>query len=316
MVQNAHTGKRFDAQTYLIRVIKNIVLVSFVGLVVKYTLFDTTVIKNNQMYPGILHGDNVLVFRTLSLPAVRSLFSPAFNSPVIFSVPLQKGKRSCLRIAGRSGDTIEIDSGIFYHNKEHYRSLSKSAPNVEVLPQDYSPRDFFDAYIIPLVRDTILMDSLSIRAFFFTYSIISQESKASAVSFNVDLLLDDSMSNDYIINGFSLHSGAFKDISEPLKNEWFFWVQLKQYLKSILPDHTVEFRFTATQQNKSIRKYVVKELYVFLLADNWISGFDSRYFGPVKESSIFGRPFIVWWSNGKSGGLKSIRISRIGRMVL
>ena len=221
MVQDAHTGKRFDAQTYLIKVIKNIVLVSLVGLVVKYTLFDTTAIKNNQMSPGILYGDNVLVFRTPSLPAVRSLFSPAFNSPAIFTVPLQKGKRSCLRIAGRAGDTIEIDSGNFYHNKKSYRSLSKYAPNIEVLPQDYSPRDFFSTYILPSAHNTIHMDSLSIRDFFFTYSIISQESKTATVSFNVDLLLDDSISNDYIINGFSLHSGPFKDISEPSKNEWF-----------------------------------------------------------------------------------------------
>jgi hypothetical protein len=158
------------------------------------------------------------------------------------------------------------------------------------------------------------LDSLKIRDFFFAFSLIRQESRKEQVRLKSMVTIDDSVCNDYIISGFSLYSGSMTEIPDSLQNYWFFWIQLENYLKSIYPENQVSIRFSARKQDAAIHKYIVKERHHFLLADNWESGYDSRYFGLVDEQFMIGRPFMIWWSTAKVSGMKSI--SRIGRMIL
>jgi hypothetical protein len=158
------------------------------------------------------------------------------------------------------------------------------------------------------------MDSLGIREYFFALSLIRQETEKDTVLFSANVVIDDSTCNDYIINGFSLYSGALGELPDTLRNYWFFWVQLEIYLKNTRPDNHISIKFTTKKQGNVLRRYIVKERHYFLLADNWLSGYDSRYFGLVNEKQIIGRPFMIWWSTTRAKGIKSI--SRIGRIIL
>jgi hypothetical protein len=66
---------------------------------------------------------------------------------------------------------------------------------------------------------------------------------------------------------------------------------------------------------EKVTHYRVKKSFIFLLADDWRKGFDSRYFGPVPVSSIKGRPVCVLWSwaHGEGGGF--LRINRTMKIV-
>ena len=43
---------------------------------------------------------------------------------------------------------------------------------------------------------------------------------------------------------------------------------------------------------------VVPEGMLFVMGDNRGGSFDSRYFGPITESSVVGRAFVIWWPIG------------------
>jgi len=105
-------------------------------------------------------------------------------------------------------------------------------------------------------------------------------------------------------------------IPDDLKNDWFFWYRLKSYLDQTNSEHSIRLSFSVMLGNSSISKYTVKKSYVFLLADNWSTGLDSRYFGPVQSANISGRAFLVLWSHGENTtGKTHLRINRFGRIV-
>lgn len=312
-MSDVHTDKVFDKQTFITRLIIRLILIAGIGLFVKFCFIDSITIRNDQMVPSIYPGDHTLVFKTFSLPLFKSIFPPGLQHPVLFKLPLNPELRSCLRVAGIPGDTIAIDSGLFRSSNSRYQT-NQMQVSFDLVPAEFSPRDFTNEYVIPRIGDTLVMDSLKIRDFFFSLSLIRQETRKEQVRFSSNVVIDDSVCNDYIIDGFSLYMGILSEIPDSLRNYWFFWIQLENYLKSTHPDNHISIKFTTRKQDATLHKYVVRESHYFLLADNWQSGYDSRYFGLVDEGYIIGRPFMIWWSTAKTKGLKSI--SRIGRMIL
>lgn len=313
MVSNAHLNSAIDIKTLFVRLIIRIVIIAGIALLVKYCFIDSTVIQSDQMVPSIYSGDRTLVFKTFSLPLFRSIFHPGLHQPVLFKQPINPGLRNCLRIAGIAGDTISIDSALFRNKNSGYKT-DQTQVTFDLIPGEFSPRDFLEEYSIPSIGDTLVLDSLKIRDYFFAFSLIRQETGKEPIQFSANVMIDDSTCNDYIIKGFSLYSGALGELPDNLRNYWFFWIQLENYLKNTRPDNHISIKFTTIKKGTVLHRYIVKERHYFLLADNWLSGYDSRYFGLVNEKHIIGRPFIIWWSTAKAKGIKSI--SRIGRMVL
>jgi signal peptidase I len=312
-VPDAQTDKVFDQRTFIIRSLTRLLLIAGIAFIVKFFFIDSTTVRSDQMNPSIYSGDHILIFKTFTLPVLNSLFHPSLQKPILFKYPSDTKRWSCLRIVAVPGDVISIDSGIFKNSNTKYK-VKQTSQSSDLLPKEFSPRDFVSQYKIPEVGDTLPLDSLKIRDFFFALSLIRQESPEEQVRLIPVVTIDDSVCNDYIISGFSLFSGSITEIPDTLQNYWFFWIQLENYLKSIHHENHVSIKFTARKQDVAIHKYVVKKRHYFLLADNWESGYDSRYFGLVNERFMIGRPFMIWWSTAKASGLKSI--SRIGRMIL
>ena len=304
-----------DTRRFFYISIAQLLAIIAVGLIIKVVLFDLYKINGEQMSPTAVNGDRILIFRTPYLPLLRSVFRTGLNKPVLIHLPVKNGGYGFLRVAGRSGDTVSIYNGEFFNSSKTDLHLPPDGKMGEILPEDYSPRDNFKPLRIPAPGDTISLNDLSVRDFFFIYSIIKQENNEADIKIKADLLIDDSVSNDYIINGFSLYKGAFDSIKEPNRNDWFFWTHLEDYLRTDIEDRNVFLDFSMFINDIEINTYRVKKSYVFLLADNWNNGLDSRYFGPVQRSNIKGRAFLVLWSYGKGSGKHLVNLKRFGRIV-
>lgn len=62
--------------------------------------------------------------------------------------------------------------------------------------------------------------------------------------------------------------------------------------------------------DKEISEYTFLENYYFMAGDNTPFSRDSRYFGPVPEEFIVGRPRFIWWSE-KNGKIKWDRFFKV-----
>ncbi|MBN1131244.1 MAG: hypothetical protein JXA71_19800 [Chitinispirillaceae bacterium] len=295
------------------RTVKQSIAVVIAVALIKVFVLDIVSIKGDQMIPEILAGDRLLTFRLPYLPLVRGLFSPSPGKPVVFSYPFGH-KRGCLRIAGVPGDTILVDSGRLKKPDLAQRTLPRSTAvkAEQLLPPDYSPRDFMPAFRIPSPGEAMLLDSLDLFNLFMLISIIRQEDPASACSLSAVLEIDGTMAPEYHIADFMLYKGALQEVPDSMRYDWFFWFRLKEYLKRSYPDRLHRIVFLFIKDGNVVERYTIRKRFLFLVADNWMDGYDSRFFGPVIQTRLFGRPLAVLWSLTKKHGMN---LKRLGKFI-
>jgi signal peptidase I len=326
MHSGRHTHHPADSRTILYRMARQTAGIVVVVLIAKIALFDIVLVKGDQMAPSIVHGDRVLVLRLPYLPILPSMVGRSRGTPVIFSLPRErKGgsdpgvKRGYLRIAGVSGDTVAVDSGVFRNHRMRVPQVLRPNSTIEneVLPPEFSPRDFLEPMRVPAPGDTLQLDSTGLPRLFWALSVIKHENPSSTFSLKAQLYFNDTLAADYFIADFVLYKGPLDSVPEKYRYDWFFWKRLTVYLRQVSGGRTTSLSFIFCKDGVRVTRYVVKSRYLFLLADNWKNGFDSRYFGPVAASSVFGRPLCVVWSYSKrsetNGGLHPARLGRIIR---
>ncbi len=295
------------------RAVLTLVFTAAAAFFVKTFIFDTVRMDGEQMAPTILEGDRLLIFRTPCIPIFSGLFKPPYDRPVVYSMG---GKLGCLRVAAASGDTIRIDSARTITSRGAGKINSFAQKGAELVPDFYSPRDFFHNYRVPGKGDPLILNKLSKRDFFFAYSIIDQENPRRKVSVNPYVVLDDSVCRDYFLDDFAFYRGRIDSVPDSLRNSYLFWNSVEEYLSRKHEGGRACLYFTLSVDNITIDEYVVKRNYYFLLADNRIRGLDSRYFGPVCSSNCRGRVCMVLWSYGKSEKEKRrFRFNRLGRFI-
>jgi hypothetical protein len=251
------------------------------------------------------------------LPLLRRINGYSRGTPVIFSVPFSK-KLGCLRIAGVGGDTVGVEDGVFRNSKSFVKRVPASdiTPRTEVMPAEFSPRDYIDPFRVPRPGDTLVLDSLDSYDLCFAIAVIRQENPSAKCKLKPKVIIDDTASTDYFISDFVLYKGRLDSIPDSSSYDWFFWKRLTEYLQETMNGRKVTLSFEFFQDGAKTTRYAVKNRFLFLLADNWKNGFDSRYFGPVLASSIFGRPFFILWSfSTKEGTGDRLNFKRLGRFI-
>ena len=307
-----------DSRMVLYRLVMQTAIIVAVALFIKLLLLDIVTVKGDQMAPAIIRGDRVLVFRLPYLLPVRLLAVPSRRQVVLFTQPFSM-KASCLRVAGISGDTVSIDSGVFRNSRDaaFHLGASDSASRSQILPAEYSPRDQSDPLRIPGPGDTRSLDSVDLYQRFSAFAIARQENPKSAFSLKTELRFDGAIVRNHRIADFALYTGSMDSIPAPLCYDWFFWKRLKEYLRQTQRERRVSVTFTFYKDGIRLSRYPVKTRYLFLLADDWNKGLDSRYFGPVSVSRVYGQPLCVLWSFRRPDGAAATRMDfkRLGRII-
>jgi signal peptidase I len=279
------------------------------GAAVKFFIADSVLIRTDQMAPAILNGDRVLVFKVGRLPPLSWIPFPR-HSPVIIKKLTKPEDLICLRTAARAGDIVSISSGrINLLNQPTVPQLGNPDPSGNI-PAEYSPRDWLLPYSVPKKGEVLNLDTMSVRDFIFAWAVIQQENPDGAYSLKPWIQINDSSTSDYYITDFCLYRGPFDAIGPELSSQWFFWDKLVNYIQAKNPDNRINIRL-------GVMHYKVKHNYLFLAADNWKEGLDSRYTGPVSYNAVKGSVVCVLWSfNPDKKFPYGIRLSRTCRIIL
>jgi hypothetical protein len=283
--------------------------------VVKLAVLDTVVIKTDQMAPALLQGDRIVMLRTPHIWPFSRLMPPGRRAPVVARHPIFSKSFACLRVAGLPGDSMVIGRGMFRVLNRKCRPLGDSIPVAEALLPEFTPRDSMDAYRLPRRGDTIDLDSLTLRDFFFAAAMIKQEQASGKISLKADLFIDGKRANDIPMSNFALFKGSIDAIPGHFVYNWFFWDRLYAYWKQTAGGKQCLLRFGLYRDRERIKKYVLRGSFIFLLADDWRKGFDSRYFGPVSSRLVKGRVACVLWSIDPVAGGRGFRTDRIIKIV-
>ena len=323
------TGHPSDRRILLYRMARHAAIIVGVVFLVKVLFLDVIAVKGDQMAPVIVRGDRVLVVRTPFLPLLRAIAGPSRGRPVLFAVPFATKPAfladlgfgnglGCLRVAGLSGDTVSVTAGGFRNSADSTLAIPPrwAGKQRDPIPADFSPRDFYPAVRVPAPGDQFDLDSLDLCRLFSAIYVIRQENPSSIVTVRPLFSVDGKPTNDYFISDFALYHGPLDSVPYSNRFDWFFWKRIDAYLHMMNADHKAALSFAVELNGVTLRRYTVKKRYMFLSADNWSGGLDSRYYGPVAADWCFARPLAVLWSFKWTPGKKlGFAIGRIGKIL-
>ncbi|MBD3321588.1 MAG: hypothetical protein GF350_10890 [Chitinivibrionales bacterium] len=305
-----------DIRVRAYRVIKRLVLFLGVILLVKHVLFDSVKVADSLMAPTLIRGDRILVSRLASALPFSFVFNPEINSVAVVKEPFISENLLSYRIAALPGDSIYIDQGVFHNITRPDISYAVSIKPENAVPPEYSPRDYLQPLRLGSRGDTIRLDSLRIRDFTFAASMVRQENPRKNHEIQCRFSLDGAIQSGYRVKDFALYKGPLDSIPQKYHFDYFFWDKLKAYLINTNTGSDVELALFCKQNGKRLVQYTLRQSYIFFLSDNWQRGYDSRYIGPIAESSIKGKAIFVLWSfePGKPF-FKSLRTNRLMKII-
>ncbi len=313
---NANVTAPIDGRFVTYRIVRWLAIVIAIAAAVKFIIFDSVLIRTDQMAPKLIDGDRTIVLRLLNVWPL-SLCCPQFRkSPVIVNDPLLFRYAACLRIAAKSGDSVFVSRGNFHIINKPDMEFSALPKNEESLPPDYSPRDSMGLYVLPQKGESIALDSLSLRDFFFTVSLIRQENPKASFDIKPSLYINGDTAPSFVFTDFYLYKGPIDSVPKEHEFDWFFWDRAHDYLRQSLQGKDVELSFSLMQNGVRQFNYTFTQSCIFLLADDWQKGYDSRFFGPVTSTYVGGRIVCVVWSIGRTDeGNRFLRIGRLFKII-
>ena len=295
----------FDIRLKLFQSFKRLLLLLTILLFIKFSLFDTYKIATDIASPFLEKGDRVLISKLTSHLPFRLLFKQNYGKRVIMKYPASD-KISVLRVAGKSGDTVSFVNTQLTLSSDKDSSIVNLFPacaRESYLSNEYSPRDNMQSLYIPKKGDTLFIPELGTRDIIYSLSIIKQENPKDKYSLKRELLIDDTVKNDYLIKDFFRYTGKFENIPDSLSKDRFFWEGLIKYLNKNIEDAIPYVSFEIIKNgSERVTRYIIKENSCFLLSENYDKGLDSRYIGYISQKNILGRAILILWSTEKKEG--------------
>jgi signal peptidase I len=316
-VNDSVNSNPVDGRVLAYRSLRLILIIAIIGVILKASCMDTILVHTDQMNPTLRRGDRTLVLRTAYRAPGAWFFSPTRGAPVLFDAAFAGAGRGVLRIAGMPGDTVRISRGALdaRTGAQTHASRGRKPLDVATLPPSYSPRDSLAPYRVPMRGDSFVLEELPIRDLMYLFAIMNQEYPDRHYELEPLFLNEDSVLQRFVIDGFSLYSGPADSIPAALRRDWFFWDRLRAFLADG-DSARVSLSLLVNENDAPLLHYTTRHDAYFLLADNWVTGMDSRYFGPVSENNLQGRVASILWSfQTDSSGRARLRGDRIVKLV-
>ncbi len=316
MNSNTSAPEPGDALTVGFKITTRLLLVLVLALLLKTWCVDTVKVKTAQMSPAILKGDRILLFRLGYGSSPGGVAGPRANQVAVFSDPGRPQEYRCLRVVGLGGDSVEIIDGKFVNRSRELKNSYGLDESEELLPASYSPRDHMAPYRVPRKGDHFLLDSLTLRDLVFLALIIRHENPKKQYYLRPLVYEDGEPVQDCDLSEFTLYKGSIDSIPDNLAFDAYFWQRLREYLSRRSEAGELNLTLWLEEDGNHVAEYRVKQSYIFLLADNWKTGYDSRYFGPVGTTTLRGRALCVLWSwDDTTAGPASLRAGRIVKLI-
>ncbi|MBD3347387.1 MAG: signal peptidase I [Chitinivibrionales bacterium] len=305
-----------DLRINIYRLAKRLAFILALAVVVKLVFFDTVAVTTNLMAPSLIAGDRVLVSKLAYSFPFKLFFEPKINSIVIMRDPSMPEKFFSYRLAALPGDSVYIDQGVFHNASRPDMEYLSSIEPEDIVPPDFSPRDYLQPLKLPRKGDEIHLDSLQLRDLIFTISMIRQENPDNEYAVKARIFIDGKEEKAFELEDFTLFDGKLDSIPPTFHFNYFFWDRLKAYLINTNKESDVELAVFCEENGKRLFKYKLKKSYIFLLSDDWQRGYDSRFIGPRMLSSVKGRVrFVLWSFKPGEPFFKALRTNRIMKII-
>jgi signal peptidase I len=259
-------------------------------------LFHKYTIPSESMVPTFLVGDNIVA----NVYKLRSGLVPQIGSVAIFRNIVDKDVPYAKRIVATSGSRVRIEGKNLFINQEEI--------SYQKLPQ----KDTTDLYEllphleirIPVKGEVFRFDTLKVSEFLFLANLIKQERRENQIDaqlyLSVDGLFAEAISLDSIKSTIDIYN-------------------LKENLRRSMGERVFEFEPMLFVDGEEIKKYTVETDSYFMLGDNRLNSYDSRYFGPISSRSIIGKVELIYSSlsplSSISGFYNRIRWERVGLRI-
>ena len=112
------------------------------------------------------------------------------------------------RCVAVSGDTVEVHRGRLYINGVRQDTIPGRG-KFTAMARTYSPRDEREAFVVPSVGDTFVIDSMPLERLWWLRSLIAQENPDESVELDISLWKD----------GVEINGYDFEDFRIPVEND-------------------------------------------------------------------------------------------------
>lgn len=263
----------------------NAIVLIILVLIIQVFYLGNYVIPTGSMIPTILVGDRIFANNI-----IYKFVSPSLGDIIAFKEPLTNKVMYTKRITGTSGHTFKINE----NDKHIYIDGQKSNLNreysvlglLQILnnPEIYIPKKGDEVKL-----EYILEYDLSNQG---TLSLISKEE-----------FLSRNIPTKYYPNIFGIWSD--NNVDDKVNNKRYTYILSAKGKdgKVVLP--ILDFKYSTKTMEKLLNgEYItLSNNYYMAMGDNTNNSNDSRFFGYVKESRIYGKLLLRW-----------LPLSRIGRV--
>lgn len=263
----------------------NAIFLILLVLIIQNFYLGNYVIPTGSMENTILVGDRIFANNI-----IYRFKNPKVGDIIAFKEPLDDSNMYTKRITGEAGETLKINNEDFniYLNGE--KSILNRKYSVKGLLELFNNPEIY----IPKKGDKVKLSHL------IEYDINNGIFK----EITVDEFLSNNISYKYYKNIFGIFNYKnFDEISNYKRYTYLLSVEGKED-KLVLP--ILDFKYDKNTMESLLNgEYIeLKDNYYMAMGDNTNNSNDSRYFGYVKESRIYGKLLFRWYPFNRFGTIK------------